>query len=82
MVSVGARWMMQSVFLFEDLSRLHVRLPRVSRRYASRDAIVRLDGKLTNEQGFACMADLLLNLNSLGAVIGEVPLMILGARRL
>ncbi len=74
-LSVGARWMMQSVFPIRGC-RDYTCGYRAYRVGMLRDAIVRLDGKLTNEQGFACMADLLLNLNSLGAVIGEVPLML------
>lgn len=74
-LSIGARIMMQTVFPIRGC-RDYTCGYRAYRAGMLRDAVVRLDGKLTNEEGFACMADLLLTLNSLGAVIGEVPLLL------
>ena len=74
-LSVGARVMMQTVFPIRGC-RDYTCGYRAYRVGMLRDAVVRLDGKLTNEEGFACMADLLLTLNGLGAVIGEVPLLL------
>ncbi len=74
-LSVGARVMMQTVFPIRGC-RDYTCGYRAYRVGMLRDAVVRLNGKLTNEEGFACMADLLLTLNGLGAVIGEVPLLL------
>jgi dolichol-phosphate mannosyltransferase len=74
-LSIGARVMMQAVFPIRGC-RDYTCGYRAYRVGMLRDAVVRLDGKLTNEEGFACMADLLLTLNGLGAVIGEVPLLL------
>jgi len=74
-LSVGARVMMQTVFPIRGC-RDYTCGYRAYRVGMLRDSVVRLDGKLTNEEGFACMADLLLTLNGLGAVIGEVPLLL------
>jgi dolichol-phosphate mannosyltransferase len=74
-LSVGARVMMQTVFPIRGC-RDYTCGYRAYRVGMLRDAVVRLDGRLTNEEGFACMADLLLTLNGLGAVIGEVPLLL------
>jgi dolichol-phosphate mannosyltransferase len=74
-LSVGARVMMQTVFRIRGC-RDYTCGYRAYRVGILRDAVVRFDGKLTNEEGFACMADLLLTLNGLGAVIGEVPLLL------
>jgi dolichol-phosphate mannosyltransferase len=74
-LSLGARVMMQVVFPIRGC-RDYTCGYRAYRVGMLRDAAVRLGGKLTNEEGFACMADLLLNLNGLGAVIGEVPLLL------
>lgn len=74
-LSFGARVMMQTVFPIRGC-RDYTCGYRAYRVGMLRDAVVRLDGKLTNEEGFACMADLLLTLNGLGAVIGEVPLLL------
>ena len=74
-LSVGARVMMQTVFPIRGC-RDYTCGYRAYRVGMLRDAVLRLDGKLTNEEGFACMADLLLTLNGLGAVIGEVPLLL------
>jgi dolichol-phosphate mannosyltransferase len=41
-----------------------------------REASRQFQGVLVRESGFACMADLLLNLNRCGAVVGEVPLLL------
>jgi dolichol-phosphate mannosyltransferase len=41
-----------------------------------RKAILKLDGQLVRESGFASMAELLLNVAKDGAVIGEVPLLL------
>lgn len=41
-----------------------------------RAASRQFQGVLVREPGFACMADLLLNLNRCGAVVGEVPLLL------
>ncbi len=35
-----------------------------------------INGRLTREAGFASMADLLLMLASMGAIVGEVPLLL------
>ena len=74
-LSVGARIMMQAVFPIRGC-RDYTCGYRAYRVGMLRDAVIRLDGQLTREQGFACMADLLLTLNGLGAVIGEVPLLL------
>lgn len=74
-LSIGARVMMQTVFPIRGC-RDYTCGYRAYRVGMLRDAVVRLDGKLTREEGFACMADLLLTLNGLGAVIGEVPLLL------
>ncbi len=74
-LSVAARIMMRTVFPIRGC-RDYTCGYRAYRVGLVRDALIRFDGKLTCETGFACMADLLLTLNSLGAVIGEVPLLL------
>jgi len=74
-LSVAARIMMQTVVPIRGC-RDYTCGYRAYRVGLVRDALLRFDGKLTRETGFACMADLLLTLNSLGAVIGEVPLLL------
>lgn len=74
-LSFGARIMMQAVFSIRGC-RDYTCGYRAYRVGMLRDAVIRLDGQLTREQGFACMADLLLTLNGFGAVIGEVPLLL------
>jgi dolichol-phosphate mannosyltransferase len=39
-------------------------------------AIAKHNGRLTREAGFASMADLLLMLANMGAIVGEVPLLL------
>ncbi len=74
-LSVAARIMMRTVFPVRGC-RDYTCGYRAYRVGLVRDALIRFDGQLTQESGFACMADLLLTLNSLGAVIGEVPLLL------
>ncbi len=74
-LSVAARILMQTVFPVRGC-RDYTCGYRAYRVGLVRDALIRFDGRLTQESGFACMADLLLTLNSLGAVIGEVPLLL------
>ncbi len=74
-LSIGARVMMQTLFPVRGC-RDYTCGYRAYRVGMLRDAILRTDGKLTQETGFACMADLLLTLNGFGAVIGEVPLLL------
>ena len=74
-LSVAARLLLQTVFPIRGC-RDYTCGYRAYRVGMLREAVARLDGKLTNEEGFACMADLLLTLNGLGAIIGEVPLIL------
>lgn len=74
-LSIAARIMMRTVFPVPGC-RDYTCGYRAYRVGLVRDALIRFDGKLTRESGFACMADLLLTLNSVGAVIGEVPLLL------
>ncbi len=74
-LSVAARVVMRTVFPVRGC-RDYTCGYRAYRVGLLRKALLHYEGKLTSEKGFACMADLLLALNALGAVIGEVPLLL------
>ncbi len=74
-LSLGARLVMQTVLPVPGC-RDYTCGYRAYRVGLLREATNQLNGVLVRESGFACMADLLLNLNRCGAVVGEVPLLL------
>lgn len=74
-LSLGARWMMKTLMPIRDC-RDYTCGYRAYRVGLVRQAINHYDGQLVRETGFACMAELLLNLHRLGAIVGEVPLLL------
>jgi dolichol-phosphate mannosyltransferase len=74
-LSIGVRYMMQLLLPIRGC-RDYTCGYRAYRVGLVREAIEKLDGVLVREAGFASMADLLLTLNRLGAVVGEVPMLL------
>jgi dolichol-phosphate mannosyltransferase len=74
-LSLGARFMMKTLLPVRGC-RDYTCGYRAYRVGLLRDAIQKQDGQLVHEAGFACMADLLLMLAGMGAVVGEVPLLL------
>lgn len=74
-LSFGARLVMQTALPIRGC-RDYTCGYRAYRVGLLREASRQLNGVLVRESGFACMADLLLNLNRCGAVVGEVPLLL------
>ncbi len=74
-LSIGARYLMQCVLPIKGC-RDYTCGYRAYRVGLVREAIKKNNGKLVREAGFACMADLLLMLAGMGAIVGEVPLLL------
>ncbi len=74
-LSWGARFMMQLMLPIRGC-RDYTCGYRAYRVGLVREASQKRNGVLVRESGFASMADLLLNLNKFGAVVGEVPLLL------
>ena len=75
MLSLGARFFMRGLLPIKGC-RDYTCGYRAYRVGLLREAIAKHDGRLVHEAGFACMADLLLMLSNMGAIIGEVPLLL------
>lgn len=75
LLSWGARFMMQTLLPIRGC-RDYTCGYRAYRVGLLKKAIAKHNGRLTNEAGFASMADLLLMLAGMGAIIGEVPLLL------
>lgn len=75
LLSLGARYMLRMVLPIKGC-RDYTCGYRAYRVGLLQEAITRLDGQLVRETGFACMADLLLSLAGLGAIVGEVPMLL------
>lgn len=75
MLSLGARFLMRGLLPIKGC-RDYTCGYRAYRVGLLRAAIAKHDGQLVHEAGFACMADLLLMLSGMGAIIGEVPLLL------
>ena len=74
-LSLGARFMMRLLFPVRGC-RDYTCGYRAYRVGLLRQALADHDGVLTQETGFACMADLIMMLSRYGAVVGEVPLLL------
>lgn len=75
MLSLGARFFMRTLLPIKGC-RDYTCGYRAYRVGLVKEAIRKHDGQLVHEAGFACMADLLLMLASMGAIVGEVPLLL------
>ena len=75
MLSLGARFLMRGLLPIKGC-RDYTCGYRAYRVGLVREAVAKHNGRLVHEAGFACMADLLLMLSSMGAIIGEVPLLL------
>ena len=75
MLSLGVRFLMRGLLPIKGC-RDYTCGYRAYRVGLVREAVTKHDGRLVHEAGFACMADLLLMLSSMGAIIGEVPLLL------
>lgn len=75
MLSLGARFFMRALLPIKGC-RDYTCGYRAYRVGLLKAAIEKNDGRLVHEAGFACMADLLLMLASMGAIVGEVPLLL------
>lgn len=75
MLSLGARYFMRALLPIRGC-RDYTCGYRAYRVGLLKEAIRKHDGRLVHEAGFACMADLLLMLSGMGAIIGEVPLLL------
>jgi dolichol-phosphate mannosyltransferase len=75
MLSWGARLMMQTLLPIRGC-RDYTCGYRAYRAGVIQEALRKHHGQLVQEQGFACMADLILMLARDGAIIGEVPLLL------
>ncbi len=75
MLSIGARFMMRTLLPIKGC-RDYTCGYRAYRVGLVKKAIAKHNGQLVHEAGFACMADLLLMLSNMGAIIGEVPLLL------
>jgi len=75
MLSWGARLVMQTLLPIRGC-RDYTCGYRAYRVGVIQDALRKYQGRLVQEQGFACMADLILMLARDGAIIGEVPLLL------
>lgn len=75
LLSLGARYMMRLLLPVKGC-RDYTCGYRAYRVGLVKQAISKHNGKLVHEAGFACMADLLLMLSNMGAIIGEVPLLL------
>lgn len=75
MLSLGARFMMRSLLPIKGC-RDYTCGYRAYRVGLLKEAINKTNGQLTHEAGFASMADLLLMLAGMGAIVGEVPLLL------
>ena len=74
-LSLGARFLMRGLLPIKGC-RDYTCGYRAYRVGLLREAIAKHDGQLVHEAGFACMADLLLMLSNMGAIVGEVPLLL------
>ena len=74
-LSWGARFMMQTLLPIRGC-RDYTCGYRAYRVGLLKKAIAQHNGRLTHEAGFASMADLLLMLANMGAIVGEVPLLL------
>ena len=74
-MSFGARVLMSSLFPIRGC-RDYTCGYRAYRVGLLKRALHETGGRLTEESGFACMADILLLLSRFGGVIGEVPLLL------
>lgn len=75
MLSLGARYMMRTLLPIKGC-RDYTCGYRAYRVGLLKQAIAKNNGRLVREAGFACMADLLLMLSKMGAIVGEVPLLL------
>jgi dolichol-phosphate mannosyltransferase len=75
MMSYASSWMMRGLFGIRGV-RDYTCGYRAYRVGILRKAIQRFNNQLVQESGFAAMAELLLNIGKLDAVIGEVPLVL------
>lgn len=75
LLSLGVRFLMRGLMPIRGC-RDYTCGYRAYRVGLIRQAIAKHDGRLVREAGFACMADLLLMLAGMGAIVGEVPLLL------